>query len=129
MREVLKHPLGPLPWVLSNCDDTIKKTNKSTLARHIERRGAPAKSIPLPPACIIDGMSLINKISGDNRTFRDIAKSIFIIAILSGNDSSRIDIEFDVYKHNSIKITERKDKGEATGLAHGSIVASQKIQQ
>ena len=60
MRDVLKHPLGPLPWALSNCDGTLKKTNKSTLARHIESRTAPAESIPLPSACIIDGMSLVN---------------------------------------------------------------------
>ena len=92
MREVLKHPLGPLPWALSNCDGTLKKTNKSTLARHIESRVAPAESIPLPSACIIDGMSLVNKISGDNRTFGDIAESIFMIAIQSGNASSRIDL-------------------------------------
>ena len=29
MREYLKHPLGPLPWALSNCDGTLKKTNQS----------------------------------------------------------------------------------------------------
>ena len=29
MREVLKHPLGPLPWALSNCGGTLKKTNQS----------------------------------------------------------------------------------------------------
>ena len=122
MREVLKHPLGVLPWALSNCDGTLKKTNKSTLARHIESRVAPDESIPLPSACIIDGMSLVNKISGDNRTFGDIAESIFMIAIQSGNASSRIDIVFDVFKDNSIKTADR-------GLAHGNIIAGQKIQQ
>ena len=60
MRDVLKHPLGPLLWALSNCDCTLKKTNKSTIARHNERRVAPTDSIPLPSACIIDGMSLVN---------------------------------------------------------------------
>ena len=46
-----------------------------------------------------------------------------MIAIQSGNASSRIDIVFDGYKHKSIKTTERKDRGEATGIAHGSIAA------
>ena len=78
MREVLKHPSGPLLVSLSNCDYTLKKTNKSTIARNIERRVAPAESIPLPSVCIIDGMSLANKIHGDNRTFGDIAKSNYI---------------------------------------------------
>ena len=27
IREVLKHPSGPLLWTLSNCDCTLKKTN------------------------------------------------------------------------------------------------------
>ena len=81
MKEVFKHPIGQLLLALSNCDYTLKKTNISTIARHIERRVAPADSIPLPSACIIDGMSLVNKIRGDNRTFGDIADSIFLIAI------------------------------------------------
>ena len=76
--------------------------------------------MPLPSACIIDGMSLVNKIRGDNRTFGVIAESIFLIAIQSGNASSRKDIVFDVYKDKSIKTTEREDR-EATSLAYGSI--------
>ena len=90
MREVLKHHLGLLPWALSNCEGSLMKTNRSTLARHVERRVAPAESIPLPPACIIDGMSLVNKIRGDNRTFEDIVESIYMIAIQSGNASSSV---------------------------------------
>ena len=46
-----------------------------------------------------------------------------MIAIQAGNASSRIDIVFDVYKDNSIKTTEREDRGESTGRAHGSIDA------
>ena len=100
MREVLKHPSGPLLLALSNCDCTPKKTNKSTIARHIERREAPAESIPLPSACILVGMSLVNKIRGDNRTFGDIAESIFLVAIQSENPSGSKDIVLDVYKEN-----------------------------
>ena len=71
MREVLKHPLGPTPWALSNCDGTLKKANKSNQARHIKSsRVAPAESIPLPSACIIDGMSLVNKTIGHLGTLR-----------------------------------------------------------
>ena len=83
MREVLKHPFGRLPWTLSYCDGTLKNTNKSTLARHIESRAAPLESIPLLSACIIhvEDTSLVNKISSDNRAFGYIAKSIFMIAV------------------------------------------------
>ena len=112
IREVLKHPLGPLSWALSYCVGTLKKTNKSTLARHIEGRVASAERFPLPSACITDGMSLINKISGDNGTFGAIAESVFVVAIQSGTASSRI--VFDVYKDNSIQTAEREGRGEAT---------------
>ena len=127
MREVLKHPSGPLPWALSNCDCTLKKTNKSTIARHIERRVAPAESIPLPSACIINGMSLVNKIRGNNRTFGDIAESIFLIDLPSGNAIAE-DIVFDVYKDNSMKTTELVDRGVASCFTSGSIVVGHKIQ-
>ena len=53
----LQHPLGPLPWALSNCDGILKKTNKSTLARHTDGRVITVESIPSLLACIIDGMS------------------------------------------------------------------------
>ena len=46
-----------------------------------------------------------------------------MIAIHSGNANGRIDIVFDVYKDNSIKTTEREDREEATGIAHGNIAA------
>lgn len=32
IKSVLTHLLGPLPWSLGNCDGTLKKTSKSTLA-------------------------------------------------------------------------------------------------
>ena len=73
-------------------------------------------------------MSLVNKIRGNNRTFGDIAKSILLMAIQSGNASSIKDIVFVVYKDNSIKTTEREDRGVASGLTHGSIVVGYKIQ-
>ena len=37
MKSVLTHPLGPLLWSLGNCDGTLKKTSKSTLARQLEK--------------------------------------------------------------------------------------------
>ena len=62
-------------------------------------------------------------------TFGDIVESIYMVAIQSGKASSRKDIVFYVYKDNSIKTTERDDRGVASGLAHGSSVVGQKIQR
>jgi len=33
MKDVLAHPLGPLPWALANADGIQRKTNKAALAR------------------------------------------------------------------------------------------------
>ena len=56
-------------------------------------------------------MSLVyvNKISGENRTFGDIAKGIFMIAIKSGNASYRIDmyIKTPQSRQQSVKIEEK----------------------
>ena len=61
MSDVLSHPLGPLSWVLANGDGTMKKTNKTALARELEKQVLPAETIPEPFATTIDGMSLVQK--------------------------------------------------------------------
>ena len=37
MREILKYPLGPLPWSLACTDGTLAKTNKAKLAEVLEK--------------------------------------------------------------------------------------------
>ena len=87
MREVLQHPLGPLPWALSNSDGTIKKTNKAALAKQLEGKVSSTESINEPSATIIDGMSLIQKLHGENRTFSELSTQIFASVLHSGRDS------------------------------------------
>ncbi|KAK3746534.1 hypothetical protein QZH41_007378 [Actinostola sp. cb2023] len=38
MNEVLVHPLGPLPWSLATPDGSLRKTNKATLAKELQRK-------------------------------------------------------------------------------------------
>ena len=76
MKDILQHPLGPLPWSLANCDGSMKKTNKAVLARKLESMAAPAEVIPQPSACIIDAMSLIQKINGENLTFVEVSDNL-----------------------------------------------------
>ena len=54
MKEVLAHPLGPLPWSLANSDGSLRKTNKPALAKDMEKRVLPAETIPTPSTTIID---------------------------------------------------------------------------
>ena len=59
MSDVLVHPL----------------TNKAALARVLEKIFFPAEVIPEPPATIIDGMNLIQRMTGNDKTFSQMAVS------------------------------------------------------
>ena len=66
MRDVLSHPFGPLPWALSNGDDTMKTTNKAVLSNHLESKVLPVEEVLHPSATIIDVMGFMNKLHGEN---------------------------------------------------------------
>ena len=87
MRLVVQHPLGPLPWALANCDGTMKKTNKATLARNLEKRASAADNIPKPSACVIDGMCLIHRMNGEHKTFGGLSECIFAAALQAGTET------------------------------------------
>ena len=110
MRDVLAHPLGPLPWALANADGSLRKTNKAALARELEKNVSPTEHIPTPSTRIIDGMSLVQKMNGDNRTFTQVAKSALRRVLQEGTQSERID-GFDVYCQTSIQDAERVNRG------------------
>lgn len=129
MRSVLAHPLGPMPWSLGNCDGTLKKTSKANLARHLERTVSSAECISQPSTCIIDGMSLVQKAHGENKTFGELSEALFMSALHAGSGSRRIDVVFDVYNDLSIKNAERVKRGSDGGLLFTNIVAGHKIKQ
>lgn len=129
MSSVLAHPLGPLPWSLGNCDGTLKKTSKATLARKLENNVSLAEVIAQPSAFIIDGMSLVQKAHGDNKTFGELSEALFMSALRAGSGSYRIDVVFDVYTDVSIKNAERVNRGSDSGLLFGNIVAGHKVKQ
>ena len=56
MRDVLSHPLRPLPCALSNGDGTMKKTNRAALSKHLESKLLPGEEVPHPSATRIDAM-------------------------------------------------------------------------
>jgi hypothetical protein len=107
----------------------MKKTNKATLARNVEKMVTSADIVPTPSACIIDGMSLVHKVNAENRTFADLSENIFMSALQTGTDSTRIDIVFDVYMDISIKTAERDNRGSDSGVLFTNIVPGHKIYQ
>lgn len=109
MKDVHAHPLGPLPWALANTDGTLRKTNKAALARDLEKNVSAAEEIPTPSATIIDGMGLVQKLNGSNKTSGQVAELAFTNTLHEGGQRKRIDIVFDVYRSTSIKQAERID--------------------
>ena len=129
MAEVLKHPLGPLPWSLANADGTIKKTNKAALARALEKNVSPVDTIPQPSALVIDGMAILQKMHGENCTFEELSEQLLAQVKNMGYESERIDIVFDVYRNKSIKSLERKLRGSVEGIKYAKIMPGHKIKQ
>ena len=61
MANVLRYPLGPIPWSLSTPTGSFKNTNKALLTRHLEKKSKvveAADELNSPSASIIDGMIL-----------------------------------------------------------------------
>ena len=127
IEQVLQHPLGPIPWALANNDGTLKKTDKAKLARHIDKDISPANDVALPSASIIDGMALVHKMSGDNRTFAEVSEELFQTVLQTYPGSKRIDVVFDVYRDFSIKNAERVKRGSSQGVLFSVIIPTHRI--
>ena len=59
MREILKYPLGPLPWSLACTDGTLAKTNKAKLAEVPEKSAESAVDDPECTTWTFDGMAVL----------------------------------------------------------------------
>eukprot|EP00058_Branchiostoma_floridae_P019404 XP_002604894.1 hypothetical protein BRAFLDRAFT_77273 [Branchiostoma floridae] len=129
MKDVLTHPLGPLPWSLANADGTLHKTNKAALARELESRVPPAEDIPGPCTCLIDGMTILQKLNGNNMTFSGLANATMTTVLKEGANSHRIDVVFDVYRDQSIKAAERFKRGSSTALQYKTITGGHQVKQ
>ena len=107
----------------------MRSTKKSALANALQKDVAPAESIPTPSACIIDGMSLVQKAKGDHRTFAEVAASIYASVLHEYPRSNRIDVVFDVYREESIKNAERDHRATDLGTQFKNIAPGHNVQQ
>ena len=72
MKSVMQYELVPSPWCLVTSGGLLRKTNKSSLAISLEKLDSPVESVAKTSACIIDGMSLVQKIQGNHKIYRKI---------------------------------------------------------
>ena len=127
MRDFLCHPLGPLPWVVTNTDGATKKANKAVLSKHLETKVSPAEEVPHTSATLIDAMGLIEKRHGENRTFTELSEHFFAQMLHASEGSERIDVAFDVYQDHSTKAAVYACRGSEDGVTFNKIMAGHKI--
>lgn len=70
MREVPAHPLRPLSFALASGDGSLRTTDKTAFARELEKSVTAAEEIPVLSTTIIDGMSVMQKMKGDDKILR-----------------------------------------------------------
>ena len=112
MKEVLSHPRGPITWSLATTHGTLRKTNKAVLSNNLEKESTYSEEIPENSACIIDAMSIVQKIKGNHKTFKKVAETLFLKAMSEKGSYSRVDLVFAVYKQKSIKNAERRNRDD-----------------
>ena len=111
MKEVLSHPLGPLPWALATAQDVLRRTNKSALAKELQKNATPAASFNEHFVCIIDAMALVQKVKRNQRTFEELTNNALAYIIIEGGISKQINVLFDAHRKDSIKNPERANQG------------------
>ncbi len=79
-------------------------------------------------ACIIDGMSLDQKLKGDGKSFGEIAGSVLNLVLHEGRNSKRIDVVFDVYWKTSIN-AEKYNRGSASSTQWKNIAPGHNVVQ
>ena len=101
MSDVLSLTLGPFTWALVNGDGTLRNINKAALAR--QKQILPTETTLEPSVTITDGMSLVQKMKGNDQTFSKHADSALTHILHVGVRSHRIDVVFATYREDSIK--------------------------
>jgi len=65
LKDVLSHPLGPIPSALAEGDGSLQKTDKAKLTKNVTDAVPVVESFSGKSACVIDGMSIVQKLDGN----------------------------------------------------------------
>ncbi len=106
-----------------------KENCKICVRQNLQKLATPVDAVPANSAAVLDGMSLVHKVSNNVKTFGEIATSIHAMICKEGSDGNRIDVVFDRYDELSIKTSERSTRGEEQGLQLQNIAATQIVRQ
>jgi len=123
LQKVLEHELAAVPPALFNDDGTMRKTNKSDLAKKLESVCAEVPTLPKVlnqpdnTGYVIDGMAMLQSLNESYfKTFDDLSQQVLkkILRLLEQEDLGIdvVTVVFDRYdKDDSIKQMERRRRG------------------
>lgn len=111
---MFSHPLGLLPWSISNPGGPMKKTMKAMLGKHLEILVSPTVGKICSSTTVIDGMALIQKSHGEIRKFYELHNAVTQF-LNTTYYSTRIDV-FETYRDKSKESAERRSLGSDTGI-------------
>ncbi|KAL8601861.1 hypothetical protein ACOMHN_020596 [Nucella lapillus] len=123
LQKVLEHELAAVPPALFNDDGTMRKTNKSDLAKKLESVCAEVPTLPMVlnqsdnTGYVIDGMAMLQSLNESYfKTFDDLSQQVLkkILRLLEQEDLGIdvVTVVFDRYdKDDSINQIERRRRG------------------
>ena len=74
MKDVLSHPLDPIPLSLATSDVTLRKTNKVSLGNNLEKVSTLSEEIHENLVCKIDTISLNQNMKGNHKHLKRLHK-------------------------------------------------------
>ena len=83
MEQVVSHQLGP-PWALANGYGSLRKTDKAKFMNYTAYNLPVAETIPDKSACIVDAISIIQKLESNDNTSNDLAMAALNRVIREG---------------------------------------------
>lgn len=101
----------------------FRKTNKALLAKEPQRNLTAADVILQPCAIVFNGMAMVHKVKGGQKTFAEMADSLMEMVLHEGTDSQCIDVVFDVYRdrkgrlRNQSQIQKHQGRSQNTSMA------------
>ena len=93
-----------------------EKQTKPHLPRSLRKNVSPAEAIRTPSTCIIDGMGLVQRMNGINKTFAHLTQSVLSMVLYVGVHNGGDDVVFDAYRQPSIKDSDRLNRGASTSV-------------
>ena len=119
---VQNHGHWPSRW-----DSKKNKTEKASLSRFIETESVKLHEATGKHATVIDAMSIVQKVNGENLTFDELSETVLKQVLLNGQKSRRIGVVFDVYIGESIKTAERVTRGSKDVIVFFQIKGGHRI--